>query len=153
MKKRLSAPGTFLKKRVMPFMMLAFLAIFLSVALKAQVPPSQSRWAFLIPGMMMVPLFFILWKFLLSDLADEVYDLGGSLLVKNRGIEASIPLRNIARVTVSHFSNPVRVTVRLSVPCELGDKIVFEPLLKWGGFGSRGREIADDFERRRTLAG
>lgn len=153
MKKRISSPGIFFRKRVVPLMMLAFVASAFAVSMKAEMPPGQSRWTFFVIAGVMALMAFVLWKLLLSDLADEVHDLGEALLVKNKGIEATIPLRNIAKVTVSHFSNPVRVTVRLSVPCELGDKIVFEPLRKWAGFGSRGDEIAVDLNRRRALAG
>ena len=149
--KRISTTGTFLRKRVFPIMMLAAPALFVAVSFRLEMPPGQNRWPLIfIPGAVAL-VGFVLWKLLISDLVDEVYDLGEALLVRNKGTEVNIPLSNISKVTVSNFTNPVRVTVRLMVPCELGDKIVFEPLHKWAGFGSRGQKIVGDLERRCAL--
>jgi hypothetical protein len=64
---------------------------------------------------------------MLWDLVDEVYDCGDTLLVRNRGQEAMIPLSNIMNVNVSTFMNPPRVTLKLATPSILGPEITFSP--------------------------
>lgn len=146
--KRLSSPGTFFQKRVFPVIWFAGVFLGLITIFFIDPKPGQSRtpFFFIMPGMAVFG--YVLMRHLVFDLVDEVHDLGDSLLVKNRGVEASVPLRNINKVTVSQFSKPVRITLTLGVPCELGDKIVFEPLRKWAGFGSQGNAIADGLHRR-----
>ena len=123
------------------------LAIALVVICFTEPKPGQSRTPlfFLLPG---VAVFgYVLMSKLVFDLVDEVHDLGATLLVKNRGVDVQIPLRNIAHVGFCNATNPPRITLELSVPCEFGDKIVFIPTRKWTIL-SKGQEITNDLQRR-----
>ena len=67
-------------------------------------------------------------KKLVWDLADEVYDYGDSLLIKNRGIEENVLLSNIMNVSASTSMNPPRITLRLVTPGQLASEILFCPI-------------------------
>jgi hypothetical protein len=71
---------------------------------------------------------FIVMKYYIFDLVDEVWDLGDSLLVKNHGHEETVPIRDIAHVSYNGVVNPPQVTVvlRRSIG-NLGRQFVFTP--------------------------
>lgn len=56
---------------------------------------------------------YLLMKFLIFDLADEVFDCGDYLLVKQGKIERKIPLADIINVNYTPMMNPPRVTIQL----------------------------------------
>lgn len=67
----------------------------------------------------------LLWqKFSLSPV-DEVWLEGATLLVRKKGVEARIPLRNIVKMTPSRLLNPKRLTITLREASPLGQSIVF----------------------------
>ena len=129
----ISSKQTYFTKRVFPAIWLGGVALFLVAALfmlatrSAQVDPM----AVVIPAVMLLFGFFMFRK-LLWGLADEVQDAGNYLLVRNGSIEQRIPLTNIMNVSMSQFTNPRRLTLRLRSPCEFGDEIAFIP--KMAGF-------------------
>lgn len=63
------------------------------------------------------------------DLADEVYDCGDSLLIRNRSKEDTIALSNIMNVSASTYMNPPRVTLRLVTPSKFGSEVAFSPIV------------------------
>lgn len=76
-------------------------------------------------------------------------DGGNCLPVRNGSIEQRIPLVNIMNVGMSRFTNPKRLTLRLRIPCELGDGISFIP--KSTGFRLNPfarNAVAEDLMRR-----
>ena len=79
-----------------------------------------------IPGAMLVFGYFLFRK-LVWDLADEVQDGGTYLLVRRGPIEQRVQLSDILNVSMSQFTNPRRLTLRLRMPCEFGDEIAFIP--------------------------
>jgi hypothetical protein len=68
-------------------------------------------------------------KKLFWDLADEVYDCGDSLLIRNRGEEERVSLSNIMNVSISPVMNPPRVTLRLVTPSKFGNEVAFLPIV------------------------
>ncbi|HUD87718.1 MAG TPA: hypothetical protein VMR17_14800 [Xanthobacteraceae bacterium] len=64
-------------------------------------------------------------KMRVFDAADEVWDDGDSLIVKNNGQEQRIPLTDIRNVSYSTLDNPTQVTVWLRRPMAFGDKVRF----------------------------
>lgn len=81
--------------------------------------------------MAMAVLGFFFMRRLVWDLADEVYDCGDSLLVKNRGEEERIFLSNIMNVSASTQMNPPRITLRLVSPSRFGKEVSFCPITKF----------------------
>ena len=84
----------------------------------------------------MVPLImgvfgFFLFRKLIWDLADDVYDCGDYLLVRKGGEEESVALSNIFNVSASLMLNPPRITLRLSEPGKFGKEIAFSPIKRF----------------------
>ena len=87
-------------------------------------------------ALLMLPLLavfcgfgYLIMRWLVLDLADEVWDDGDALIVKNRGREVRILLADIMNLGYSGFQNPPRVTLYLRQPTELGREIAFIPPL------------------------
>lgn len=72
---------------------------------------------------------YVLMKKILWDLADEVYDCGDTLLIKNGGKEDTVALSNIMNVSASTFMNPPRVTLGLVTPSTFGSEVAFSPVV------------------------
>jgi hypothetical protein len=123
---RISSRQTYFTKRILPWLFLVFLVIpnVLAFAFGRGQPPLQF---FLIP-LVLLPVFFVVFRKLVWDLADEVYDGGDYLLVKKGDKEDRIPLSNIMNVSATLMVNPPRVTLRLVTPCKFGKEISFSPL-------------------------
>jgi hypothetical protein len=124
--RRISSRMTFYYKRIFPAIWFGFLILLIALPFA-----STSRWNampplpfFIGPAVMMIVGYFIMKK-LVFDLVDEVWDDGGSLLIKNRGEEERIALRDIKNVSYSTMMNPPRVTLSLRRPTVFGDEITF----------------------------
>ncbi len=87
---------------------------------------------------------FVVMKKLVWDLADEVYDGGDFLLVKNRGEEDRVLLSNIMNVSVSTNMNPPRITLRLVAPGRFGDEVSFSPASSFTLNPFARNQIAED---------
>lgn len=107
--KRINSSSTFFLKRVFPALWFGSLAMFLMIAVLI---PSEPGFGFvfaLIPLVMAIFGYF-LFKALLFDLLDEVYDEGDSLLFRNSGQEVRVYLKDIKNVSYVTIMNPPRVT-------------------------------------------
>jgi hypothetical protein len=77
--------------------------------------------------LVLVPIFYLMLRKLVWDLADEVWD-GGDHLVVKIGIDSeTVPLSNIMNVSASTLVNPPRITLRLMNPGRFGQEISFSP--------------------------
>ena len=99
----------------------------------------------LIPAFIGV-FFFFIFKKLIFDLADEVWDAGDMLVVRNKGQEDRILLSDIINVSYSQFVNPPRVTLMLRTPSLFGDEVSFAPPARI--FPLSASPIVDDLIRR-----
>ena len=70
---------------------------------------------------------FFLFRKLIWDIADDVRDGGSFLLVRKGSVEERVSLDNVMNVSMSQFTNPRRVSLRLRKPGMFGDEIVFIP--------------------------
>jgi hypothetical protein len=120
---KLSGANTFFYKRVFPTFWFGFLT-FVGALIATQKP-----LAVLAPAAMMAFGYF-LFRHLVWDLADDVRDGGSFLLVRNRGLEQRIELRDVMNVGYSQFTNPRRIVLKLRTPGPLGDEIVFTPPMR-----------------------
>ena len=145
--KRISSKMTFFYKRVFPLLMLGFLLLFVTAALATQRSANAPPAAFflLVAGFMAVVVFVIFRK-LIFDLVDEVWDAGDALVVRNKGREERILLPNIINIGYTQFVNPPRVTLWLRTPGQFGDKISFCPPVGFSPFAVS--PIVDDLVRR-----
>jgi hypothetical protein len=143
---RISSRLTVWSKRLFPLFCVGVPAFIIAIGL-LQRSPREDPAFFIGPCVVGVFLFLLLRK-QLGSLADEVYDAGEYLLVKNRGEETRVPLTNVMNVSVSTFNNSRRITLRLVTPNKLGREVSFAPvagftLLPWGP-----NAVADDLIER-----
>lgn len=130
---RISSGQTFFMKRVFPVIWLGFvgiglvaggLGIFSGKDAHGHAPPP---FLFLLGPVMMLIFGFVLFRKLLWDLADSVDDCHDYLLVRRGSVEERVVLTNVLNVSMTQFTNPPRLTLRLRKPGQLGDEIVFIP--------------------------
>ena len=68
------------------------------------------------------------------NLADEVWDDGSALIVKNKGQDDRIALSNIINVSYSPLINPPLVTLMLRQPSVFGTEISFSAPVRFMPF-------------------
>jgi hypothetical protein len=127
--KRISSKMTFFYKRIFPVVMLGILLLIISLGAltstrNANPPPAV--FIFLVAAFIASVTFFVFRK-LIFDLVDEVWDAGDALVVRNKGREERILLPNIINIGYTQFVNPPRVTLWLRTPSVFGDKVSFCP--------------------------
>ncbi|MDB5922568.1 MAG: hypothetical protein JWN13_1504 [Betaproteobacteria bacterium] len=123
---KISSGLTFFNKKVFPALWFGFLAFFLVTATLAGIV-EKAPVSVVIPVFMAVIGFFVMKK-LVWNLADEVYDCGDFLLVRNRGEEDRVPLSNVMNVNASTYVNPPRITLKLVTPGRFGNEVAFSPI-------------------------
>lgn len=93
---------------------------------------------------------YLLMKNLLFDLADEVWDVGSHLVVKNRGAEQAVALQDVVNVSYTVASSPNRVTLTLRGATPFGKEISFAAPIVWIPFAKS--PIIEDLIRRIDVA-
>jgi hypothetical protein len=128
--KLISSKRTFFYKRMFPVFWIGFLAIFV---LTAYLPGRRTHvevMPILVVPVVMAIIGYTLFRRLLFDLVDEVWDDGDALIVKNAGMEYRVPLRNIINIGYSSLTNPERVTLTLRDGGTFGKEITFMPMAR-----------------------
>jgi hypothetical protein len=136
---KISSRMTVFYKRLLPLLFLGFLGSFVFTGASAGADPLF----FVVPLFMTVMMFFVMKQFVWV-LADEVFDRGDALVVRNRGEECEIPLGDIMNVSGSLMVNPPRVTLRLATPCRFGDEVSFSPAQSFSLNPFAKCEVAED---------
>ena len=126
--KRISSKRTFFYKRVFPVLWFGFLAFFVLVSSMAGRRTHAAPIPMLIVPVVMAVFGYMLFRRLIFDLVDEVWDDGDELVVKNAGVEERVPLRNIVNIGYSLLTNPERVTLTLREVGPFGKEVTFVPL-------------------------
>ena len=134
---RISSESTFYHKRVFPVLWFGFIAIFLCIGLATGIAQNKPVGEF--APIILVPLLlaafgYALLKTIVFDLVDEVWDAGSHLIVKNKGAEGRIALKDVINVNYVGFMNPPRVTILLREPSEFGTEISFTPPFRFFRF-------------------
>jgi hypothetical protein len=124
--RKISSDWTFFYKRIFPIIWIGILGIVLFAMLFVVPHPDPFSFipAIFVPLLMMV-IGFVLFKKLLFDLADEVFEDGDALVVKNGSREERIAFTDIKNVGYAQFMNPPRVTLSLRRPSVFGDQVAF----------------------------
>ena len=139
---RISSGLTIVNKKVFPAFWFGFLAMFVVVSLATGAAAQDIM--FIVVPVVLALVSYVLMKKLVWDLADEVYDCGDFLLVRNRGDEDRIVLASIMNVSPSTFTSPPRLTLRLESPGKWGTEVAFLPLVRFTPNRSGRNAIAQD---------
>jgi len=139
--KKISSEWTTFYKRIFPTMWFGFLGLFFVIAL------ASGAFGFLILPSIMAAFGYLLFKKLLGGLADEVLDGGDYLVVKNKGQQERIVLRDIMNVNYVSFQNPSRVTLTLRRASMFGDEVSFVPKLRFGSPFRKDPMVVDLIKR------
>jgi len=123
--RRISSKWTFFYKRIFPVIFFGFLVVFIGIALFANLRSNSAldNIPFLIVPIVMTVIVFFISKKLIFDLADEVWEDGDTLVVRNSGQEQRIALADIKNVNYSPLISPPRVTLSLRRPTVFGDEV------------------------------
>jgi hypothetical protein len=126
--KRISSKRTLFYKQVFPVIWFGFLAIFVLAGLLPGKRPHVEIFPMLIVPVVMAVVGYMLFRRMLFDLVDEVWDDGDTLVVKNAGVEERVALSNIINIGYSLLTNPERVTLTLRDAGRLGKEFTFMPV-------------------------
>jgi hypothetical protein len=143
---RISSRQTFFMKRILPFLWIGIIAMPVVIMI-AVGDISKAPLVMAMPVILLI-VGFVVFRHLIWDLADEVYDGGDYLLVKARGKEERIPLSNIMNVSATTMVNPPRVTLRLVKPGAFGKEVAFAPMKPFTLNAFARNAIAEDLIER-----
>jgi hypothetical protein len=145
----ISSGQTFFLKRIFPVIWLvAVVGVGVAVALGGVATRNFKPVALVGPVFMLI-VFTIIYRKLIRDLADEVRDGGSFLLVRKSGVEDRVQLSNVMNVSMSQYTNPPRLSLRLRTPCRFGDEVVFVPKIPRFQFNRFARNaVAEDLIKR-----
>ena len=141
--KKISSAQTFFMKKIFPVIWLAVIVSIIVPALMNGALAHAGPVVLIVPGVMVV-VGVIVYRKLIWDLADEVYDCGDFLKVRKGSEEATIPLSTIMNVSATTQINPPRITLRLARPCRFGDEITFSPVKAFSFNPFAKNPIAED---------
>ena len=143
--KKISSASTGFYKKGFPALWFGFLGVSLFGALVQS--GLRTGGVFLVVPCVMGLFGYVLMRRFVWDLADEVYDAGDCLIVKNRGREYRLPFTDIMNVSSSIAVNPPRITLRLTPQAasgSLGSEVVFSPVKKFSLNPFAKNEVAED---------
>ena len=151
--RQISSSGTVFYKRGFPAIWFGFIGLFFFGGLVGALKDG-SGFGFLLLPLGMAAVGFIIMKIFVWDLVDEVWDDGDSLVVKNKGREARIDLRNIININHTTFTNPPSVSLTLRAPCEFGRIVKFSPPRRFLGFSEHPvvTELVQRIDHKRQIA-
>lgn len=124
--------NTFFLKRVLPALIFGALtlAVVMPLAFGAR-HPAGFPYPVLVGPVVMIVVFYIVFRRLIFDLADEVTDEGDALRVRFGHEEERIPFAQIMNVSYTGMMNPPRITLMLRSPGRFGREIAFSPQRKF----------------------
>jgi hypothetical protein len=150
--KKISSDKTRMHKVVFPLLMLGITALMMFILVGIMIRDRE-------PGIPLIGFMLLAGVYVYSEarkrfvgLADEVWDDGDELLVRNRGMETRIAISNIRKLKYGGFGNSHFVVLTLREPCRFGDRIRFVPPRKLLQF-FKNPMIVDLARRIRNSAG
>jgi len=115
--------STFLSKKLAPTMLLIFLGSFVILPF---LPGGNNPFPFfiLLP-LAMIGLVFILFRKIIWDVADAVYDNGDELIFRKGRKEQSVKLNDIINISYSRFYSNRKIKVHVKSSGEIGNVLSF----------------------------
>src|SRR5580693_193616 len=98
---RISSSSTFFYKRIFPLFWFGFILFSVATGLWGAGRTHGTAIPFLVAPVFMMVIGSVLFRRLIFDLADEVWDDGDALVIRNAGTEERIALKNIINVGFS----------------------------------------------------
>jgi hypothetical protein len=139
--------STFFIKKVFPVFWIGIILVISSTAI-ASGALSEAPFFLVGPVLMLAIGVFVFRKFV-WDLADEVKDGGSFLIVRRGDVEDRVQLSNVMNVSMTQFTNPPRLSLRLRTPGKFGDEVVFIPKQQAFRFNRFARNpVAEDLIQR-----
>ncbi len=146
--KKISSKMTVYYKVLYPVFWFGFLAIFSLASLLGSIFGGEGGpgpWFFLFPVFM--ALFgYVLFKHLVFDLIDEVYDAGDFLLFRNSGTVVKVFLKDIKNVNYVAIGSPRRITMIVRHETELGKELSFAAPASANPF-KKSKDVAELIDR------
>ncbi len=129
--KRLSSKSTTFYKKASPAIAFGFCGLLVILGgAHAFTHRDPTILVFLLAVSVLAAFQYFVMKKYIWDLADEVYDAGEFLVVRNRHREYQVPLTDIMNVSSSMSARPPRITLTLTGATStgpLGTEVVFCP--------------------------
>ena len=126
--RKISGSNVYFKK-ILPFIWFGFLGFFIVTTVESGAAGKSIMFS-IMPIFMGVFGFF-LFKRLVWDLVDEVYDTGDELLFRKGGTEQRVKLRDIVNIDSSRMNSPERITINVRNEGPLGKELVFNPPMRF----------------------
>ena len=133
-------------KILFPAFWFGFLALFVVVSVIAKAP-----LLFFVVPIVMAAFGLFLFRRLVWDLADEVYDAGDYLVFRKGSLEQTVGLTEIINIGYSQMSSPERVTIHVRSDGPIGKELVFVPPMRlhWLGRAPIVSELIDRVDQAR----
>lgn len=145
--RRLTSQGTFVLKWIFPPLWFGFLIFFMVVAFPEATQSGRLESApLLFAPIVMAGLGYIMFRYFIWPLADEVWDDGDTMVVRIGNQEQRIALSEISDVSYSTYKNVPRVTIVLKRPSIFGPEIMFAPAATLLPFA--GNSVIDEWIER-----
>ncbi|NTV93157.1 MAG: hypothetical protein HGA72_07830 [Chlorobiaceae bacterium] len=147
--KKISGSNVYFKK-LLPGIWFGFLAFFFVTSL-ASGATCKPLIFYIMPVFMAVIGYFIFRK-MVWDLVDEVYDMGDVLLFKKGGTEQRIYLKDIVNIDYAQMSSPERIVVNVRNEGPLGKELAFIPPMRFFRFTKHPliKELIERVDRARN---
>ncbi len=94
----------------------------------------------------------VLFKDLVWDLADEVFDEGDSLLFRKGGKEQRVYLNEVINVSYVKMSSPEKIVIQVRSNGAIGKELAFNPPIRLNPFSKNpiAEELIDRVDRARN---
>jgi hypothetical protein len=144
---RISSNSLYIFRTVFPALWFGHLAFFFALVLMTGGWRDGGAIFLILPAALAVG-GYLMMKFMVWDLVDEVWDAGDHLVARQGGKAERVELADILWVRASRLMRPARITLELSPSARPGGKIAFMPRLPASYVPASGFALAQDLAER-----
>ena len=140
--------STFYFKKLFPAVWFGFLGFIIIMSVLSGTASPMS----IIAPLIMAAFGYALFKNLVWDLADEVYDIGDELIFRKGGKEQRVNLTDIININYTHMSSPERVVLHVRSEGPIGKELAFNLPMRFNPFKKSPfvRELTERIDRGRS---
>ncbi|MCU7843750.1 MAG: hypothetical protein KZQ93_07900 [Candidatus Thiodiazotropha sp. (ex Monitilora ramsayi)] len=124
--------STFYFKKLFPALWFGFLAVLFVTSFSSGAEDESIM--FLAMPILLAVFGYVLFKKMVWDLADEVYDHGDMLEFRKSGKTQRVNLKDIINIDYTHMSSPERVVVHTKKEGEIGNELPFSLPMRFNPF-------------------